>query len=397
MKLDVGCGSKPSGDVNVDVFRQGWNPQEGDQHRGEFLSPKLISNFVVATVDCLPFSDNVFDVVSSSHVIEHVEHPFRMLKEMVRVSKRKVVVRCPHRLGSGARMPFHINFFDLNSFKSVANSLGVHGDVFVSFFDCPLTARLDRVLPRCFRVTLFWRALKHLERNKFRSLLRVPYEIEARYSKVESGSSLVFVVVYNNAETLRRCFYSSSHITEGNVVAFSNERNVPLPTFFNSVVENFKDQNVWLVFCHQDFILNEPLVLNGLNQLAVYGVIGFRYGYEKPFGQITQTDGSLVGNKLKEILPVETVDELCLIVHSDVFKSGLRFDDRFRFHFYGADLCMQARNLGFEVYAMQLACKHKSKTLNGDVISPEYFRSVDLFEEKWKRSLPIRTSTRVFS
>jgi hypothetical protein len=46
--LDVGCGTKPKGDVNVDFFSGGFNPQTGDQIKGEFMSPQEIPNFVRA-------------------------------------------------------------------------------------------------------------------------------------------------------------------------------------------------------------------------------------------------------------------------------------------------------------------------------------------------------------
>jgi hypothetical protein len=39
-------------------------------------------------------------------------------------------------------------------------------------------------------------------------------------------------------------------------------------------------------------------------------------------------------------------------VRSEVFRQGLSFDERFRFHFYGADFCMQAYTLGLDVLAI---------------------------------------------
>lgn len=90
---------------------------------------------------------------------------------------------------------------------------------------------------------------------------------------------------------------------------------------------------------------------------------------------------------------MQTLDEMCLIAHSEVFRQGLSFDERFRFHFYGADLCMQAYILGFDVMAMQLKCQHKSKTIHGDVTSKDYLTALEMFSEKWKRFSPVRTTT----
>jgi len=78
VKLDVGCGSEPTGDVNVDFFVRGWNTQERDQKRGEFIDPKMTPNYVVADAEHLPFKGGVFAVAFSSHVIEHVHNPFLM-------------------------------------------------------------------------------------------------------------------------------------------------------------------------------------------------------------------------------------------------------------------------------------------------------------------------------
>ena len=52
---------------------------------------------VVAPGDELPFEDDSYDFVFSSHVIEHFPDPIRALFEWVRVARRYVVVIAPHR------------------------------------------------------------------------------------------------------------------------------------------------------------------------------------------------------------------------------------------------------------------------------------------------------------
>ena len=126
---------------------------------------------------------------------------------------------------------------------------------------------------------------------------------------------------------------------------------------------------------------------------AVYGPVGTLLSAPRFFGKIVQTNGTTIGFKLKEDAIVQTLDAMCLMAHSTVFKQGLYFDEKFRFHLYAADLCMQAYRLGFDILAMQLDCQHKSKTLWGDVYSPEYLSSLELFREKWKQFLPIRATT----
>jgi len=54
----------------------------------------------------LPFKDESFNAVFSSHTIEHVQNPLLMLREMCRVANEKIVVRCMH-------LPFWEAFLEL--------------------------------------------------------------------------------------------------------------------------------------------------------------------------------------------------------------------------------------------------------------------------------------------
>lgn len=89
MKLDIGCGNAPTGDVNVDL-------PGSERHRdGVKIFAKKISNFVYASVYFLPFRDDCFDEVVSFHLLEHLDTPISALKEMIRVSKNIVSVVVP--------------------------------------------------------------------------------------------------------------------------------------------------------------------------------------------------------------------------------------------------------------------------------------------------------------
>lgn len=80
MILDVGCGSSPKGHVNLDIERQ----------------CARMHTFVLADAEHLPFKNGSFETVYSSHVVEHVCNPRVMIKELLRVSKNKVIVKTPH-------------------------------------------------------------------------------------------------------------------------------------------------------------------------------------------------------------------------------------------------------------------------------------------------------------
>ncbi len=52
---------------------------------------------VVAPGDELPFEDDSYDFVFSSHVVEHFPDPIKALDEWTRVARRYVVIVAPHR------------------------------------------------------------------------------------------------------------------------------------------------------------------------------------------------------------------------------------------------------------------------------------------------------------
>jgi SAM-dependent methyltransferase len=150
------------------------------------LNPHLIPNFVVAHAENLPFKNECFEVVFSSHTIEHVKNPKKMLQELLRVSKRQVVVRCPHRKGSGAKRPFHINYLDEEWFSALFSKLGFRPKIVVTNSECLITSRLllhsavhcpKRILPYV-EESIIYRIIRKIERSQGR--LRFPFEIEVQ-------------------------------------------------------------------------------------------------------------------------------------------------------------------------------------------------------------------------
>src|SRR3990170_534564 len=151
--LDVGCGSSPKGTVNIDFFRKGFNPQTGDQKIGDYINRKNIKNFVIGDVTHLPFKEAAFDIVFSIHVIEHVADPLGMLREMNRVCKRKIIVKCPHRKGSNAVKPFHINYLDEYWFQRAASLIGLNMQYSI-VYEFPIIMTLSRIVPRKLKLRL---------------------------------------------------------------------------------------------------------------------------------------------------------------------------------------------------------------------------------------------------
>jgi hypothetical protein len=83
---------------------------------------------------------------------------------------------------------------------------------------------------------------------------------------------------------------------------------------------------------------------------------------------------------------VDTLDEMLLITHGD-----FQFDEQFDLHFYGADICMQAKLQGRKCYAINAYCHHNSGLPFGH--RSQSFRDCEAkFRAKYIDHLPIATT-----
>jgi SAM-dependent methyltransferase len=73
--------------LNVDLYNNHW---------AEYSEEYEVVD-IVSAGDNLPFKDNSFDFVISSHVLEHFFDPTKTLKEWARVSKKFIFLILPHR------------------------------------------------------------------------------------------------------------------------------------------------------------------------------------------------------------------------------------------------------------------------------------------------------------
>jgi len=115
--LDVGCGVRPKGDVNIDLF-PGLTVHRGCKAR---IEPGKIRNFIRADALHLPVRSKSFQIVYSNHVVEHVKDPVEFIREHLRVAKRKVIIITPHRYSRPKflhrQLEAHKNFFSAKWFK----------------------------------------------------------------------------------------------------------------------------------------------------------------------------------------------------------------------------------------------------------------------------------------
>jgi hypothetical protein len=170
---------------------------------------------------------------------------------------------------------------------------------------------------------------------------------------------------------------------------------------FNNVARAYntffpKEETQFVVYVHHDVYLPENFYFNLKSSLlklekenwGVLGVAGVKFD-----GKIRSIHGNIQDRGKRwgcpENLPheVDTLDELLLVTKGDYI-----FDEQFPQDFYGADICMQARERGEKVFAIDAYCEHNSGRAVGGR-TPSFFESEAKFKEKWKKYLPIVTTT----
>jgi SAM-dependent methyltransferase len=116
VSLDVGCGDKPRGTVNCDLYLN----QTFHRENRTRINLSRIPNFVKCDAQYLPFKSNCFEEVICSHLIEHVKNPYLLLDELMRVCKSKGIVylSLPHRFSKNAKNAGHIHFFSRRWFEN---------------------------------------------------------------------------------------------------------------------------------------------------------------------------------------------------------------------------------------------------------------------------------------
>jgi len=150
----------------------------------------------------------------------------------------------------------------------------------------------------------------------------------------------------------------------------------------------------YTVYCHQDILLGPvwmERVLNAIEKIPdpqSIGIIGFE-GM-----QDGGTPWSCRNVNPEHPREVQTLDELCLITPC----KGLSFDESFKFHYYGADICMSALELGLRNYLLGVPVRHLSGGSENILSDPEGFKAeARVFREKWRHKDVWTTTTKFLS
>jgi len=180
-----------------------------------------------------------------------------------------------------------------------------------------------------------------------------------------------------------------------------------LPTVYNQAIEEAREQPALLVFCHDDLHLCDffwaDRMREGLQKYDIIGLAGnLRRVPRQPAwafidekltwdarenlsGVVAHGDGFPSSNLSvfgPSGLPVKLLDGLLLACESRLLiEKGLRFDERFNFHFYDLDFCREAEQLGLSMGTWPISVVHQSSGVFG---TPSWRAGYAAYMDKWK-------------
>jgi glycosyltransferase involved in cell wall biosynthesis len=213
---------------------------------------------------------------------------------------------------------------------------------------------------------------------------------------MSAENDITFVIAVNDRELLKRNFLASPCLTEmkGHEILVQ-ESFTSASTAFNDAID--RARNDLIIFCHQDMLLPQDWLLRLQKALRWlddhdphWGVLG-TYGKTQDgsgWGHVYSSGRGVIGEPFAEPIPVQTLDEIVLILRK---SSGLRFDESLpHFHFYGTDICLRAASIERRSYAISAFCVHH--THQPLVLPNEFYECCRHIRRVWKASLPIQTT-----
>lgn len=185
------------------------------------------------------------------------------------------------------------------------------------------------------------------------------------------------------------------------------DNSAGLPSVYNQAIEEARAQPALMVFCHDDLHLCDffwaDRLQEGLRKFDIVGLAGnvrrvpHQPGWaivdeqftldasENLSGTVGHGDGfpspslSVFGPSGR---PVKLLDGLLLACDSELLiKKGLRFDERFDFHFYDLDFCREAEQLGLSMGTWPISVVHESIGMPG---TPSWRAGYATYLDKWK-------------
>jgi hypothetical protein len=207
---------------------------------------------------------------------------------------------------------------------------------------------------------------------------------------------ITFVAAVNDEKILANNLLASPCLSGG------NGHQILLQRGFRSATKAYNDalarsQNDLVVFAHQDVVFPRSWIgdLDRALRSAEdddpnWGVLGC-YGEtlnNNGRGYVFSPGRGILGKAFDQPAEVQTLDEIVLIIRK---SSGLKFDETLpHFHFYGADICMAARERRMKSYAISALCIHNSQ--QNLVLPREFYEGCEHIRQRWAQFLPIQTT-----
>ena len=189
------------------------------------------------------------------------------------------------------------------------------------------------------------------------------------------------------------------------VSAVETENSLGLPAVYNQVIDEcYRGYEV--VFLHDDIWLEDVFfvrrILDGLEQFDVIGLAGNRvlhpnspawpfkddtmqWDYENLSGVVRHGASPCGTPYVYGPTPerVQLLDGVLIAARiSSLLDSGVRFDERFDFHFYDLDFSRQANAAGLAVGTWPISVTHTSGGISD---SESWRRGLELYRSKWQK------------
>jgi Flp pilus assembly protein TadD len=224
----------------------------------------------------------------------------------------------------------------------------------------------------------------------------------ANKDKLKSMSvTLVSATRYNDVD-----FYLKSALGESVAKIYSDfpveYRIYPgnkksLSSCYNDAIANANNEEEIFVFIHDDLLIVDYFWIDkliwGLERFDIVGLAGNKRRLPRQPSwmftddQFTRDQSSqLSGTVAFDVYgpagqQCKLLDGVMLAARKSTFeKSGIRFDERFDFHFYDLDLCRQAEERGLTLGTVPLGAVHQSE---GNYTSPGWKGAYDAYLSKW--------------
>jgi hypothetical protein len=219
-------------------------------------------------------------------------------------------------------------------------------------------------------------------------------------SSQDSAARLSFVACVSDDEVLRSNLLASPCLGTGSGHEVILVKNCP------SAADGLnlglaRSSGEWVIALHQDVFLpdgwDRRLALQLREAERRFGPVGVAGVYG--VGPARELSVSLAAERIGRVLNrgrllrdgpdlpalAATLDELLLIVRRD---TPLRFDPALGFHLYGADICLQAAEVGLPVVVIDAVCHHNSRSVG---LPKAFYQSAQIFARKWAHRLPVAT------